>query len=88
VERLTRFAKEHSLIVQTRCTGYNLFQDTEEPDDLYERIRKSLGLRHKTKLLRVFWIDTYQIELEHPELAGMPEALEKIGSQLYGMAIE
>jgi len=31
------------------------------------------------------WLDTYEIELEHPELAGMPDALEKIGSQLYGM---
>jgi hypothetical protein len=31
------------------------------------------------------WLDTYEIELEHPELASMPEALEKIGRQLYGM---
>jgi hypothetical protein len=56
-----------------------------KPSGLFGRIRKSLGLTHKTELLRVFWLDTYEIELEHPELAGMPEALEKIGRQLYGM---
>jgi hypothetical protein len=33
-------------------------------------------LRHRKELLRVFWIDTYEIELEHHELAGMPKALE------------
>jgi hypothetical protein len=30
-------------------------------------------------------LETHEIELEHPELADAPEALEKIGSQLYGM---
>lgn len=88
VEGLTRLAKEHSLVVQTRCTGYNLFLDTGKPSGLYGRIRKSLGLAHRTELLRVFWLDTYEIELEHPELAGMPEALEKVGSQLYGMTAD
>jgi hypothetical protein len=55
-----------------------------ETQRLYGRIRKSLGLTHKTELLRAFWISTYEIELEHPELAGMPKALEKIGNQLSG----
>jgi hypothetical protein len=45
-------------------------------------------LTHGKELLRVFWLDTYKIELEHLELAGMPEALEKIGSQLYGMTAD
>jgi hypothetical protein len=88
VEGLTRLAEEHSLVVQTRCTGYNLFLDTGKPNGLYQRVKKTLGLSHKTGLLRVFWLDTYEIELEHPELAGMPEALEKIGSQLYGLAAQ
>ena len=85
---LTCLANDHSLIVQTRCTLYNLFLDTGKPSGLYGRIRKSLGLTHKTELLRVFWISTYEIELEHPELAGMPKALEKIGNQLYGMTAD
>jgi hypothetical protein len=53
---------------------YNLFLDTGKPSGLYGRIRKSLGLTHRKELLRIFWIDTYEIELEHPELAGMPES--------------
>ena len=86
IEELTRLAEEYSLIVQTRCTGYNLFLNTREANGFYQRVKKALGLSHKTELLRVFWLDTYEIELEHPELEGMPEALEKIGSELYGLA--
>ena len=51
---LTRLASEHSLIVQTRCTLYNLFLDTGKPSGLYGRMRKSLGLTHRKELLRVF----------------------------------
>lgn len=84
-EELNRIGKEHSLVVQMRCTGYNLFKDTGEPDGLGQKIRKALGMAHRTKLLRVLYLDKYGIELERPELPGMPEALEEIGRQLYEM---
>jgi hypothetical protein len=85
---LTRLASEHSLIVQTWCTWYNLFLDTGKPSGLYGRMKKSLGLTHKKELPTVFWIDTYEIEPEDPEPAGMPKALEKIGNQLYGITAD
>jgi hypothetical protein len=84
-EELNRIGKEHSLVVQMRCTGYNLFKDTREPEGLGQQIRRALGIVHRTKLLRVLYLDKYGIELEHPELPGMPEALEEIGRQLYEM---
>ena len=84
-EELNRIGKEHSLVVQMRCTGYNLFKDTREPEGLGQQIRRALGMAHRTKLLRVLYLDKYGIELEHPELPGMPEALEEIGRQLYEM---
>ena len=84
-EELNRIGKEHSLVVQMRCTGYNLFKDTREPDGLVQEIRRALGMAHRTKLLRVLYLDKYGIELEHPELPGMPETLEEIGRQLYEM---
>ena len=84
-EELNRIGKEHSLVVQMRCTGYNLFKHTNEPEGLGQQIRKALGRAHRTKLLRVLYLDKYGIELERPELPGMPEALEKIGRQLYEM---
>jgi len=84
-EELNRIGNEHSLIVQMRCTGYNLFKDTREPDGLNQKIKSALGMAHRTKLLRVLYLDKYGIELEHPELPGMAEALEEIGRQLYGM---
>jgi hypothetical protein len=34
------------------------------------------------------WLETYEIELEHPELADMPEAIEKVESILYGMTAD
>jgi len=71
-----------------RCTGYNLFVDTGKPEGALQRIRKALRLTHRTGLLRVLWVDKYGIELEHPDLPGIPEALEKIGSRLYQMAVE
>lgn len=84
-EALNRIGKEHSLVVQMRCTGYNLFKDTKEPEGLGQKIRKALGMAHRTKLLRVLYLDKYGIELDHPELPGMPETLEEIGRQLYEM---
>lgn len=84
-DELNRIGTEHSLIVQMRCTGYNLFKDTGEPEGLSQKIRRALGMVHRTKLLRVLYLDKYGIELERPELPGMPEALEEIGRQLYEM---
>ena len=84
-DELNRIGTEHSLIVQMRCTGYNLFKDTGEPEGLGQKIRRALGMVHRTKLLRVLYLDKYGIELERPELPGMPEALEEIGRQLYEM---
>ena len=84
-EELARIARAHSLVAQMRCTGYNLFKDTREPDGLNQKIKRALGMAHRTKLLRVLYLDKYGIELERPELPGMPEALEKIGRQLYEM---
>ena len=57
----------------------------KEPDGPMQKAGKSLGMAHRTKLLRVLYLDKYGIELEHPELPGMPEALEEIGRQLYEM---
>jgi hypothetical protein len=82
---LARLAGEHSLVSQMRCTGYNLFIDTGKPQGHLQRIRKTLHLPHRTELLRVLWTDEYGIEVEHPEVPGVPEALEKIGTQLYRM---
>ena len=85
-EELNRLAKKHSLVVQMRCTGYNLFVDTGEPEGGLEGIKKALGMRHRTKWLQALWIDKYCIEVDRPDLPGVPEALESIGSRLYGMA--
>jgi hypothetical protein len=85
-EELARLAREHSLVVQMRCTGYNLFLDTLKPEGAFQRIRKALRLRHRTEWLQVFWVDKYCIEADRPDLPGMPEALESIGNRLYGMA--
>ena len=87
-EELARLAREHSLVAQMRCTGYNLFIDTAKPENTLQRIRKALRLPHRTEWLKVLWVDKYCIELDRPDLPGMPEALEKIGSRLYGMAAE
>ena len=84
-EELNRIGKEHSLVVQMRCTGYNLFKETRAPEGLGQKIRRALGMAHRTKLLRVLYLDKYGIELEHPELPDMPETLEEIGRQLYEM---
>jgi hypothetical protein len=85
-EELARLAGEHSLLVQMRCTGYNLFMDTGKPEGNLQRIRKALRLSHRTEWLKVFWFDKYCIEVDRPDLPGMPEALENIGGRLYGMA--
>lgn len=85
-EGLARIGREHSLVVQMRCTGYNLFTDTNEPDGLSQKLRMSLGMAHRTKLLRVIYLDKYGIELDRPDLPGMPEVLEEIGSRLYGVS--
>jgi hypothetical protein len=68
-----------------RCTGYNLFVDTGKPDGTLQGIRKALRLDHRTEWLRAFWVDKYCIEVDRPDLPGMAEALESIGSRLYGM---
>ena len=85
-EELTRIAREHSLVVQMRCTGYNLFIDTRKPDGASQMVRKAIHLPHRTEWLKAFWLDKYCIEVDRPDLPSMPEALEKIGSRLYGMA--
>jgi hypothetical protein len=85
-EELARLAREHSLVVQMRCTGYNLFKDTRKPEGAMQRIRKALGLPHRTEWLQIFWVDKYCLEADRPDLPGMPEALEDIGSRLYGMS--
>lgn len=85
-EELARLAQEHSLIVQMRCTGYNLFVDTGKPEGVLQRIRKALRLRHRTEWLQALWVDKYCIEVDRPDLPGVPEAFESIGSKLYGMA--
>jgi hypothetical protein len=82
---LARLAREHSLVVQMRCTGYNLFVDTGTPEGTFEGIKKALGMRHRTQWLQALWVDKYCIEVDRPELPGVPEALESIGSRLYGM---
>jgi hypothetical protein len=43
-EEITRIAREHSLIVQMRCTGYNHFFDTGKPEGATQRmgVRKTL----------------------------------------------
>ena len=83
---LSRLAGEHSLISQMRCTGYNLFMDTKKPQGSLQRIRKALHLTYRTQLQKVLWADKYGIEVERPDLPGMPEALEDIGTRLYGMS--
>jgi hypothetical protein len=85
-EELARFAREHSLVVQMRCTGYNLFVDTGKPEGALQRIRKVLRLRHRTEWLQALWVDKYCVEVDRPDLPGVLEALETIGSRLYGMA--
>ena len=84
-EGLARLAGEHSLVVQMRCTGYNLFIDTRKPDGALQRIKKALRLRHRTEWLQALWVDKYCIEVDRPDLPGIPEALENIGGRLYGM---
>jgi hypothetical protein len=85
-EELARLAREHSLVAQMRCTGYNLFVDTRKPEGALQRIRKALRLPYRTKWLQALWVDKYCIEVNRPDLPGVPEALENIGSKLYGMA--
>ena len=85
-QELARLARVHSLVVQMRCTGYNLFMDTRRPDGAFQRIKKALRLRHRTEWLQALWVDKYCIEVDRPDLPGVPEALEDIGSRLYGMA--
>jgi hypothetical protein len=85
-EELARLAREHSLVVQMRCTGYNLFVDTGKPEGTLQRIRKALRLHHRTEWLQALWVDKYCLEVDRPDLPGVPEALESIGSRLYGMA--
>ncbi len=87
-EELARIAREHSLIVRMRCTGYNLFVDTGKPEGTVQRIRKALRLLHRTKWLTAFWVDKYCIEVNRPDLSGVPEALVDIGSRLYNMPVE
>jgi hypothetical protein len=81
------FQVGNHLVVQMQCTGYNLFMDTKKPDGLTQTIRKSLGIAYRNRLLRVVYLDKYGIELEHPDLEGMPEILEEIGTYLYEMAV-
>lgn len=85
-EKVHRIAEKHSLILETRCTGYFLYKDTGSPSGISQTIRKHLRMVYKTKLLRVFYLDKYGIELEHPDFQGAPETLEEIGTTLYGMA--
>jgi hypothetical protein len=87
-EELARLARENSLIVRMRCTGYNLFVDTGQPEGAVQRIRKALRLLYRTKWLTAFWIDKYCIEVDRPDLPGIPEALAAIGSRLYTMSVE
>jgi hypothetical protein len=87
-EELARLAREHSLIVRMRCTGYNLFIDTGKPEGAVQKIRKALRLLYRTKWLTAFWIDKYCIEVDRPDLPGIPEALVAIGSRLYNMSVE
>jgi hypothetical protein len=84
-EELTRLAREHSLVVQMRCTGYNLFVDTGKPESALQGIKKALGFPYRTKWLQALWVDKYCIEVDRPDLPGVPEALESIGNRLYGM---
>jgi hypothetical protein len=86
-EELARLAREHSLVVQMRCTGYNLFVDTGKPEGALQGIKKALGVPHRTEWLQALWVDKYCIEVDRPDLPGVPEALEDIGSRLYGMAV-
>jgi len=85
-EELARIARAHSLVAQMRCTGYNLFVDTGKPESAFQRVRKTLGLRYRTEWLQALWVDKYCIEVDRPELPGVPEAVESIGSRLYAMA--
>jgi len=74
--------------MRSRHTNQASLNEHDADAEMPDRATISLGSRHKTELLRVFWLDTYEVELEHPELVGMPEALEKIGSQLHGMTAD
>jgi hypothetical protein len=60
--------------------------------DAMYRVQPLSRQRETQRFLRenkeALWLDTYETELEHPELAGMPEALEKVRSQLYGMTAD
>jgi hypothetical protein len=82
---ISKIASEHSLKLETRCTGYYLYKDTGKAVGLSQRIRKSLGMTYRTKLLQVLYLDKYGIEVERPDVRGVPEALEEIGTQVYGM---
>jgi hypothetical protein len=85
-EELERIAQEHSLAIQMRFTGYDLFVDTGKPDGVLEGIKKVLRLRCRTEWLQALWVDKYCIEVDRPELPGVPEATELIGSRVYGVA--
>ena len=84
-EQIHRIAENRSLKLETRCTGYFLYSDTGRVNELSQKLRKYLGMPYKTKFLRLFYLDKYGIELEHPDVPGASEALEEIGTTLYGM---
>ena len=69
-----------------RCTGYTLFMDTGKQEGTLQGLRKALRLSHRTEWLQALWVDKYCIEVDRPDLPGVPEALEDIGGRLYGMA--
>ena len=85
-EELNQIAREHSLVAQMRCTGYNLFMDTGKPDGATQRLKKSCGMSYRPKLLKVLYVDKYAIELERPDRPDMPDLLEKVGTRLYNMS--
>jgi hypothetical protein len=84
--RIHQIAEERALVLETRCTGYFLYADTGQTEGFSQKLRKALGMPYRTKLQRLFYLDKYGIELEHPELPGASETLEEIGTSLYGMA--
>jgi hypothetical protein len=84
-EQIHRIAEKHSLRLETRCTGYFLYADTGQVAEFSQRIRKSFGMPYRTKLLRLFYLDKYGIELEHPDVPDAIETLEELGTTLYRM---
>jgi hypothetical protein len=85
-QHIHQIAERHSLVLETRCTGYFLYAGTRQTEGFSQMLRKSLGMSYRTKLQRLFYLDKYGIELEHPEVPGASETLEEIGVSLYGMA--